>query len=196
MLDEKWFAARGFYPVPPDEIDGRILYAHRKGAFMNKFGLLLKHGFCLAKRQRNNRRSGKVYPYMVNYRAYCHRLIGRTFLRKLRKGEVYDHINGDISNYSLHNLRIVKKAINDRDGGFLRMLRNRGIDPTMYDQSFLLRFFKRMARKKKKLKPWKYNRLTRDDLLTMLVSPEYRVGPPLDPAAEPTKYYDPFIERD
>jgi hypothetical protein len=196
MLDEKWFAARGFYPVPPDEIDGRFLYAHRKGAFMNKFGLLLKHGFCLAKRQRNNRRSGKVYPYMVNYRAYCHRLIGRTFLRKLRKGEVYDHINGDISNYSLHNLRIVKKAINDRDGGFLRMLRNRGIDPTMYDQSFLLRFFKRMARKKKKLKTWKYQSLTRDDLLTMLVSPEYRVCPPLDPAAEPTKYYDPFIERD
>ena len=53
-----------------------------------------------------------------------------------------------------------------------------------------------MARKKKKLKTWKYQSLTRDDLLTMLVSPEYRVGPPLDPAAEPTKYYDPFIERD
>ena len=181
--------------VPPDEIEGKTLFAGSDGKFYNKHGKCLKHGFCPAKRRRNNRVSGKVYPYMVNYRAYCHRLIGRTFLRKLRKGEVYDHINGDISNYSLHNLRIVTKAINDRDGGFLRMLRNRGIDPTIYDQAFLLRFFKRMAHKKKKLSDRKYRQLTREDLLTMLVSPEYRVGSPLDPAAEPNKYWDPFIER-
>ena len=118
--------------VPPDEIEGKALFAGSDGKFYNKSGKQLKHAFCKAKRIRNNRRSGAVYPYMVNYRAYCHRLIGRTFLRKLRKGEVYDHINGDITNYSVANLRIVKKANNDRDAGFLKKLRNKGIDPRMY----------------------------------------------------------------
>lgn len=181
--------------VPPDEIEGKALFAGSDGKFYNKSGKQLKHAFCKAKRIRNNRRSGAVYPYMVNYRAYCHRLIGRTFLRKLRKGEVYDHINGDITNYSVTNLRIVKKANNDRDAGFLKKLRNKGIDPRMYAQPYLLRFFKRMARKKKHLSEYKYSRLTRNDLLTMLVSPEFTLTDPLAAAAkEPARDFDIFVE--
>ena len=169
MLDEKWFAERDFFSVPPDEIDGHILYAHRKGAFMNRFGHLLKHGFCPAKRKRNNRVSGKVYPYMTNYRAYCHRLIGRTFLRKLNKGEVFDHINGDISNYSVSNLRIVTKATNDRDGGFLKMLRNRGIDPTAFKPACLLAYFGKMARYRSLFgQRAYYTKLTKPKLLRLL----------------------------
>ncbi len=183
--------------VPPEVVGGKILFAGSDGKFYSKSGKQLKHAYIPGRPAYKGR---PVYPHMNS--GYgdkeCHFLMACAFLHIPDRsiGEVVDHINGDLLNYSRDNIRVVHQSINDRDGGFLRMLRNRGIDPTMYDQSFLLRFFKRMARKKKKLKPWKYNRLTRDDLLTMLVSPEYRVGQPLDPAAEPTKYYDPFIERD
>lgn len=164
--------------VPPDEIGGKILYAGSDGKFYNKFGHPIKHGFSPAKRHRNNRVSGTVYPCLTYYNAYCHRLIGRTFLRKLRKGEVYDHIDGDITNYSVRNLRIIKIETNKRDGGFLRKLRNKGIDPRMYEQSILLRYFNRMARKKKQLTERQYKSLTRTDLLSMLVSPDFRVTAP------------------
>ena len=181
--------------VPPDEIKGKTLFAGSDGKFYNKRGHLLKHDFCKAKRIRNNHKSGPVYPYMRSYNAYCHRLIGRTFLRKLRKGEVYDHINGDITNYSVHNLRIIKIATNRRDAGFLRKLRNKKIDPTIFPKSNLLRFFSRMARKKKRLSKDKYYRLTRTDLLKMLVIPEFRVSDPFAAAAEePARDYDIFVE--
>ena len=182
--------------VPPEVVGGKILFAGSDGKFYGKSGQQLKHAYIPGRPAYKGR---PVYPHMNS--GYgdkeCHFLMACAFLHipDSSIGEVVDHINGDVLNYSRNNIRIIHKSINSRDGGFLRKLRNKGIAPTMYDQSFLLRFFKSMARKKK-LKPWKYNRLTRDDLLTMLVSPEYRVGPPLDPAAEPTKYYDPFIERD
>ena len=183
--------------VPPEVVGGKILFAGSDGKFYGKSGKQLKHAYIPGRPAYKGR---PVYPHMNS--GYgdkeCHFLMACAFLHipDRSKGEVVDHINGDLLNYSLDNIRIIHKSINNRDGGFLRKLRNKGIDPTMYDQPYLLRFFKRMARKKKKLKPWKYNRLTRDDLLTMLVSPEYRVGQPLDPAAEPLRDYDPFIERD
>ena len=163
--------------VPPDEIDGRTLFAGSDGKFYNQHGHQLKHGFSPAKRKRNNGKSGKVYPYMVNYRAYCHRLIGRTFLRKLRKGEVYDHINGDITNYSIRNLRIVKTETNNRDAGFLKKLRNKHIDPPNYDQPLLIRYCARMAKFKAAHTRYRYLHLTREDLLKILAPPNYTIDP-------------------
>ena len=155
--------------VPPDEINGKILYAGTDGKFYNKHGKRLKPAFNKAKRERNNSVSGKVYPSMRHFaNAYCHRLIGRTFLRELREGEVYDHINGDITNYSIINLRIVTKEINYRDAGFLRKLRNKGIDPTMFPQAYLLRYFDRMADFKSSHNRWQYQCLTAIDLLKLL----------------------------
>lgn len=161
--------------VPPDEVNGKILFAGSDGKIYNKHGHQLKHAFSPAKRKRRNGKSGTVYPCLTQFNVYCHRIIGRTFLRKLRKGEVYDHINGDILNYSLRNLRVVKIETNYRDAGFLRKLRNKRIDPTWFDQKYLLLFFARMARKKKELSKWYYLRLTRTDLLKMLVTPDYTV---------------------
>ncbi len=183
--------------VPPEVVRGKILFAGSDGKFYGKSGKQLKHAYVSGRPAYKGR---PVYPHMNSGFGdkECHFLMACAFLHipDRSKGEVVDHINGDLLNYSLDNIRIIHKSINRRDGGFLRKLRNKGIDPMMYSTAFLLRFFERMA-KFKSSHSWRpYNRLTRDDLLTMLVSPEYRVGPPLDPAAEPTKYYDPFCERD
>lgn len=97
--------------------------------------------------------------------------------RKIPYGMEIDHINGNTHNNRPENLRLVKPATNQRDGGFLRMLRNRGIDPTWFSRPFLLRFFRRMTRNKKTLSQRKYYALTHDELLTLIVSPEYVVTP-------------------
>lgn len=97
--------------------------------------------------------------------------------RKIPYGFEIDHIDGNKHNNYPENLRLVKPATNQRDGGFLTMLRNRGIDPTWFSRPFLLRFFRRMARKKKTLSQRKYYALTHDELLTLIVSPEYVVTP-------------------
>ena len=39
--------------VPPDEIEGKALFAGSDGKFYNKSGKQLKHAFCKAKRIRN-----------------------------------------------------------------------------------------------------------------------------------------------
>lgn len=182
--------------VPTEVIDGKTLYEHPKGYFINIYGQQSMHCY---KPGRASLKGRPAYPKMRHYgNRDCHYLTACTFyhIPDRSKGEVVDHINGDVLNYSRDNIRVVHQSINNRDGGFLRKLRNKGIDPTMYSTRFLLRFFDRMA-KFKSSHSWRpYNRLTREDLLTMLVSPEYKVGQPLDPAAEPRKYYDPFCERD
>ena len=182
--------------VPPEVVGGKILFAGSDGKFYGKSGKQLKHAYIPGRPAYKGR---PVYPHMNS--GYgdkeCHFLMACAFLHIPDRsiGEVVDHINGDLLNYSSDNIRIIHKSINSRDGGFLRMLRNRGIDPMMYSTAFLLRFFERMARKKKKLKTWKYQSLTRDDLLKMLVSPEFTLTDPLAAAAEePARDFDIFVE--
>ena len=142
-----------------------------------------------------------TYP-VINYSNerntpyHPHNVVARAWLGATPKGYEVDHINGDKQDCTLSNLRLVPSTINHRDGGYLTKLRNKGIDPTYYANKFLLRFFERMTEFKATYSTSAYVNLDRTTLLKLLVEPEYRVGPPLDPAAEPNKYYDPFIERD
>ena len=114
-----------------------------------------------------------------------------TFVREVNKaaGEEADHINGNALDDRLVNLRIVDRAINQRDGGFARKLRNKGIDPTMFASSFLLRYFDRMAEYKASHTRWQYERLTREELLEMLVGPEFKINH-RDILLEEEKRYD------
>lgn len=93
--------------------------------------------------------------------------------REIPEGMQIDHINGCAQDNSLSNLRVVSRAVNCRDGGFLSKLRNKGINPVAIQRSYLLRFFGRMAVIKPAISRWKYFTLSRNDLQTVLYhSPE------------------------
>ena len=88
--------------------------------------------------------------------------------REVPVGWELDHINGDKRDNSLQNLRAVTRQLNCRDGGFLRMLRNRKIDPVKIQRPYLLRYFDRMAIIKPALSQWKYRQLLHIDLRNIL----------------------------
>ncbi len=174
-LSRVWFLSRGFKQVPLEETNGKVLYAHPDGYFVNQQGKRLYA--CPFRCKSNKHTHGGVYPTMRNHaHKYCHVLMAITFLRKPRDGEQVDHINGNNSDFALSNLRIVPMEINNRDGGFLRKLRNKSINPTYYSAPFLLRFFDRMAEYKRTHTHYQYARLTHDELLTMLVGPEFIIN--------------------
>ena len=49
--------------------------------------------------------------------------------KEIPAGMTIDHIDGCTTNNYIGNLRCISNAINNRDGGFLRKLRNQGINP-------------------------------------------------------------------
>ena len=91
--------------------------------------------------------------------------------REMPVGWELDHINGDKRDNSLQNLRAVTRQLNCRDGGFLRMLRNRKIDPVKIQRPYLLRYFDRMAIIKPALSSWKYRQLLHIDLRKIIYLP-------------------------
>ena len=87
------------------------------------------------------------------------------------EGMTIDHINGCTTDNCIENLRCVSNALNNRDGGFLRKLRNKGINPVAIPRSYLLRYFERMAKIKEAISEWKYRHLTFDILGSILYLP-------------------------
>ena len=100
-----------------------------------------------------------------------------TFKEEIKPGEEVDHIDGNSLNNNIRNLRAVSSAINRRDGGFLRKLRNKSIRPD-YFSGVLLVFFDRMAEYKTTHTKTQYERLTREDLMRMLVVPKFTIVRP------------------
>ena len=177
-----YFAGRGLVQVPPEVIKGKILYAHPDGYFVNAHGVRIKHDYA-PNRYSQVRRGNKSYPRLSSYGLKdCHYLMVCTFFHipNRAKGEVIDHIDANQLNYSVSNLRITDRPTNDRDGGFLRKLRNKKIDPTMFAPEVLLAFFDRMAEFKANHTRHQYDKLTHDELLQMLVGPGFRVGDPVE----------------
>ena len=83
-------------------------------------------------------------------------------------GMTIDHINGVTTDNDFRNLRCVSNEINNRDGGFLTKLRNKGIKPADVRRSYLLRYFDRMAHIKANISSHRYYHLDRADLMTIL----------------------------
>ena len=92
------------------------------------------------------------------------------------EGLVLDHIDGCTTNNHPSNLRAVTPAINSRDGGFLRKLRNRGIIVAMYP-GIILEGYTRMAVWKATHTRQQYDCLTRTELLRIFVGPQYEIVP-------------------
>ena len=99
--------------------------------------------------------------------------------RTIPVGMTLDHIDGCTTNNYIGNLRCVSGEINSRDGGFLRMLRNRKINPARIERAYLLRYFDRMAGIKAHISEYRYRKLTKEQLRSILFLPEEELQPPL-----------------
>lgn len=88
--------------------------------------------------------------------------------KEIPAGMTIDHINGVTTNNDVRNLRCVTMALNQRDGNFLRKLRNKGINPPEIRRPYLLRYFGRMAFIKENIPRHRYKHLDRADLMTIL----------------------------
>ena len=88
--------------------------------------------------------------------------------KEIPAGMTIDHINGVTNDNSIANLRCVSMAVNQRDGGFLCKLRNKGINPADVRRSYLLRYYDRMAHIKTNISSYRYRHLDRADLMTIL----------------------------
>jgi hypothetical protein len=107
-----------------------------------------KNNYC--KPTRNGNAQGECYPY-INFRARTyrmHKLMALAWCGGIPDGFVADHINGDIDDFRLKNIRVISIAENNRCGGILRRLRNAAVrlrdptlDPLHIPQERLLKIF-------------------------------------------------------
>ena len=95
--------------------------------------------------------------------------------RTVKPGFTMDHINGNTLDNSLPNLRCIDNNTNNRDGGFLRKLRNKGFNPVTIQRSLLLRYYTRMAVIKSTVSGYRYEKLTYSDLYRILYYPNDRL---------------------
>ena len=105
-----------------------------------------------------------------------HVIVARAWIGSIPDDWHVDHIDGNKFNAAVLNLRILPAWLNHRDGGFVKKLRNKKIDPTHFSAPFLLRYFDRMADFKRSHTSTQYAHLTHDDLLRMLVTPEFSIN--------------------
>lgn len=88
--------------------------------------------------------------------------------KEIPAGMTIDHIDGCTTNNDFRNLRCVSNEINNRDGGFLKKLRNKGINPPEIRRPYLLRYFGRMAFIKENIPRHRYKHLDKSDLEILL----------------------------
>lgn len=101
---------------------------------------------------RNGNHQGENYPY-VNYHGHTyrmHQLVAMAWYGGIPEGYVADHVNGDIDDFSIENIRVIDIAENFRCGGILRRLRNAAIkrnepslEPKNINNEDLLEIFER-----------------------------------------------------
>ena len=128
--------------------------------------------------RRPNRHSQYPLIWRGSTTITIHVIVARAWIGSIPDGWHVDHIDGNKFNAAVLNLRILPAWLNHRDGGFIKKLRNKKIDPTMFAQTVLLEYFERMAAYKASHSQSAYTRLSRKELLQLLVGPKFTVGDP------------------
>ena len=106
---------------------GRVYSLTAFGLRPRRIRFLKKNNY--GKKTVNGVPNGQRYPY-VDFRGKkydVHILVTLAWLRPRREGEEIDHINGNIDDCRLVNLRIVTKEENRRCAQILRRLRNASV---------------------------------------------------------------------
>ena len=175
-IPRTWFLSHGYTKADTRYTNGYAIWLHPKTN--DVFSAYGKIKLPLLPYEKYHKTSAR---YLLIPRAYGSILLARlkylTFKGDIPAGYTIDHIDGNHLNNDIRNLRAVPRAINDRDGGFLRKLRNHGIIVAMYP-GIILEGFERMAEWKASHTPWQYDRLTRDELLRIFIGPTFIVADP------------------
>ena len=175
-IPRTWFLSHGYTKADTRYTNGYAIWLHPKtNDVYSAYG---KIKLSLLPKEKHHKTSAR-YLYVPGEfgSILLARLKYLTFKGEIPAGYTIDHIDGNPLNNDIHNLRAVPRAINDRDGGFLRKLRNHGIIVAMYP-GIILEGFERMAEWKASHKEWQYERLTRDELLRIFVGPTFTIADP------------------
>ena len=175
-IPRTWFLSHGYTKADTRYTNGRAIWLHPKtNDVYSAYG---KIKLSLVPKEKHKK---TISLYLRIDLGNGHILLARlkylTFKGEIKKGETIDHIDGNTLNNDIYNLRAIARAINFRDGGFLRKLRNKGINVAMYP-GIILEGFKRMAEWKASHTKWQYDCLTRDELLRIFVGPTFTVADP------------------
>ena len=175
-IPRTWFLSHGYTKADTRYTDGRAIWLHPKtNDVFSAYGKIKLGLYPHEKHKKNTTRYLQID--LQGYHIYLARLKYLTFKGEIKEGETIDHIDGNPLNNDIHNLRAIPRAINFRDGGFLRKLRNHGINVAMYP-GIILDGYARMAEWKASHSEWKYKKLTRDELLRIFVGPTFIVADP------------------
>lgn len=167
----------GYKQADPKYTNGRTVWLHPvTNDVLNQYGQ--KIPLRLLPREKFRKTTTRYLRLCRSHGSmYLARLKYLTFKGEIPKGYTIDHIDGNSLNNDIRNLRAVPPAINFRDGGFLRKLRNKGIRPELFSGA-LLGYYERMAVFKETHTQYAYDHLTREDLMRLLVGPRFTIVSP------------------
>ena len=175
--DRLWFISQGYKQADPRYTNGQTVWLHPEtNDALSQYGQKLK--LKIVPREKHKRNTVRYLEFSGMYGdMFLARLKYITFKGEIPAGYTIDHIDGNTFNNDIRNLRAVPDAINRRDGGFLRKLRNNGIDITLY-RGIILEGFERMAQWKAEHSRYAYKHLRGDDLLRVFLGPTFTVVDP------------------
>ena len=172
-----WFLNQGYKQADLQYTNGCYLWLHPKtNDVLNQYGQKLKLSVVPYEKYLKSHTR-----YLKMPRAYGNMYLARlkylTFKGEIKPGDVIDHIDGDTMNNDIRNLRAVPRAINDRDGGFMRKLRNNKIYVDKFP-GIILEGYERLAQWKATHTQSQYKRLKDEALLKVFVGPTHNVVNP------------------
>ena len=171
-----WFQSKGYKKADPAYTSGSVVWLHPVtndvlGMYGQKLSLQLVPNL---EKYKSWNKYLKLRPQ--NGDMLLARLKYLTFIGDIPKGYTIDHIDGNPLNNAISNLRAVTDEINRRDGGFLRKLRNKQIFVADYP-GIILEGFERMAIFKASHSGWRYQNLTRTELLQIFLGAHETCSP-------------------